>query len=135
MDGEKCICHIGSESDLLCDREYAKSSWRDDDPSGKLIRQILGAVAEWEKCALVQKLRASRLRIRRSGGRCEGKKPYGHTPAEAKVVDAIVERRKTGLSYVTIADQLNAAGVKSRSGKVWHPTQVQRVLMRSKATR
>jgi len=46
-----------------------------DDPSGKLIRQILGAVAEWEKCALVQKLRASRLRIRRAGGTCEGKKP------------------------------------------------------------
>jgi DNA invertase Pin-like site-specific DNA recombinase len=106
-----------------------------EDPSGKLIRQILGAVAEWEKCALVQKLRASRLRIRRSGGRCEGKKPYGHTPNEAKVVEAIVEHRKTGMSYVAIADQLNASGVKSRSGKAWHPTQVQRVLIRSKATR
>ncbi len=33
-----------------------------DEPTWKLIRQILGAVAEWEKCALVQKLRASRLR-------------------------------------------------------------------------
>jgi DNA invertase Pin-like site-specific DNA recombinase len=106
-----------------------------DDPSGKLIRQILGAVAEWEKCALVQKLRASRLRIRRAGGRCEGKKPYGHTPEEAKVVEAIVGHRKAGMSYVAIADQLNAASVKSRSGKAWHPTQVQRVLMRSKSTK
>lgn len=102
-----------------------------DDPSGKLIRQILGAVAEWEKCALVQKLRASRLRIRRAGGRCEGKKPFGHTPEEAKVVAEILELRNSGLSYVAIAGQLNDGGVKSRSGGTWHPTQVQRVIGRS----
>jgi DNA invertase Pin-like site-specific DNA recombinase len=106
-----------------------------DDPSGKLIRQILGAVAEWEKCALVAKLRASRLRIRRSGGRCEGKKPYGHSVEEAKVVDAILEYRKSRMSYVTIADKMNTDGVKSRSGKAWHPTQVQRVIMRGKTSR
>jgi len=104
-----------------------------DDPSGKLIRQILGAVAEWEKCALVQKLRASRLRMRRAGQRCEGKKPYGHTPEEAKVVDSIISLRKEGKSYVVIADQLNSDGIKSRSGQKWHPTQVQRVIQRRQA--
>jgi DNA invertase Pin-like site-specific DNA recombinase len=102
-----------------------------DDPSGKLIRQILGAVAEWEKCALVQKLRASRLRIRRAGGKCEGKKPYGHTPDEMSVVRSILEYRNGGKSYVAIAEQLNAEGVKSRSGKQWHPTQVQRIIQRA----
>lgn len=102
-----------------------------DDPSGKLIRQILGAVAEWEKCALVQKLRASRLRIRRAGGRCEGKKAYGYNPEEARVVATIMEHRASGLSYVAIAGQLNDGGVKSRSGGTWHPTQVQRVIVRS----
>jgi DNA invertase Pin-like site-specific DNA recombinase len=102
-----------------------------DDPSGKLIRQILGAVSEWEKCALVQKLRASRLRIRRAGGRCEGKKPYGHTPEEMKTVDAILLLRKEKKSFVAIADQLNANGVKPRTGQKWHPTQVQRVIQRA----
>lgn len=104
-----------------------------DDPSGKLIRQILGAVAEWEKCALVQKLRASRLRMRRSGQRCEGKKPYGHTPDEMKVVESILEHRKSGKSLVTIAEQLNNEGAKSRSGKLWHPTQIHRILQRARA--
>ena len=104
-----------------------------DDPSGKLIRQILGAVAEWEKCALVAKLRASRLRMRRAGRRCEGKKPYGHTPEEAKIVDSIVSLRKERKSYVAIAEQLNADGIKSRSGGRWHPTQVQRVIERAAA--
>ena len=106
---------------------------RNDDPSGKLIRQILGAVAEWEKCALVQKLRASRLRIRRAGGRCEGKKPYGHTTDEQKVISSILALRKEGKSAVKIAEQLNAGGVKPRSGSKWHPTQVQRILKRAEA--
>ena len=104
-----------------------------DDPSGKLIRQILGAVSEWEKCALVQKLRASRLRIRRAGGRCEGKKPYGHTPDEKKNVGIILALRKERKSIAEIASQLNADGIKSRSGKIWHPTQVQRVIQRAMA--
>jgi|ERR1035437_282103 DNA invertase Pin-like site-specific DNA recombinase len=103
-----------------------------DDPTGKLIRQILGAVSEWEKCALVQKLRASRLRMRRSGQRCEGKKPYGHTPEEQKIIETIVALRQQRKSIAAIAVQLNADGVKSRSGLEWHPTQVQRVIQRAK---
>jgi DNA invertase Pin-like site-specific DNA recombinase len=99
-----------------------------DDPSGKLIRQILGAVAAWEKCALVQKLRASRLRIRRAGGKCEGKKPYGNTPDEQKIIQYILTLRNENKSFTTVAEQLNDEGIKSRSGGKWHPTQVQRVV-------
>ena len=32
-----------------------------DDPSRKMIRQILGVVSEWEKSCIVQKLRAARI--------------------------------------------------------------------------
>jgi DNA invertase Pin-like site-specific DNA recombinase len=102
-----------------------------DEPTGKLIRQILGAVAEWEKCALVQKLRASRLRMRRSGQRCEGAKPYGHIPDEQKTIDLILSLRKDGKSFVAIAEQLNADAVKPRTGQKWHPTQIARVLGRA----
>ena len=102
-----------------------------DDPSGKLIRQILGAVGEWEKCALVQKLRASRLRMRREGKRCEGQKPFGHIPEEQKIVELILANRKGGKSIAAIAAQLNADGAKCRSGSKWHPTQVQRVIQRA----
>ncbi len=103
-----------------------------DDPSGKLIRQILGAVSEWEKCALVQKLRASRLRLRRAGKKCEGRKAYGNTENERSIIDFIRELRKGGKSYVAIAALLNEQGTTSRSGTKWHATQVQRVLAREK---
>ena len=49
----------------------------DDDPTRVLIRQVLGAVAQFEKSAIVQKLRAARERIRRQGDKCEGRKPRG----------------------------------------------------------
>jgi DNA invertase Pin-like site-specific DNA recombinase len=49
----------------------------DDDPTRVLIRQVLGAVAQFEKSVIVAKLRAARLRKRRATGRCEARKPYG----------------------------------------------------------
>ena len=54
----------------------------DGDPTRRLIRQILGAVSEFDKSVVVLKLRAARERIRRREGRCEGRKPYGYHPAE-----------------------------------------------------
>jgi DNA invertase Pin-like site-specific DNA recombinase len=103
-----------------------------DDPTGKLVRQILAAVSEWEKCLIVQKLRASRLRMRRSGQRCEGRKPYGETADEKGVVEKMKKWREEGESFAGIAGLLNAENVPTRVGKAsrWHPTQVQRVLKR-----
>ncbi len=105
-----------------------------DDPTGKLVRQILAAVSEWEKCLIVQKLRASRLRMRRSGQRCEGRKPYGETPDERQIVERMKAWRTERKSFKEIAEALNADGVPPRSGveSKWHPTQVQRVLKRVK---
>lgn len=47
----------------------------DSDPTKKMIRQMLGVLAEWEKSMLVKKLRMARERIRQSGKRCEGARP------------------------------------------------------------
>jgi len=104
-----------------------------DDPTGKLVRQILSAVSEWEKCLIVQKLRASRLRIRRGGQRCEGRKPYGATPEEKAVIEKMLAWRRDRKSYAEISAALNAEGIPSGAGgqAKWHPTQVQRVLKRA----
>ena len=56
------------------------------DPTRTLIRQVLGAVAQFEKTALVSKLKAARQRVKRETGRCDGRKPYGTRPGEADVV-------------------------------------------------
>ena len=44
-----------------------------DDPTRRLIRQVLGAVAEFDRRVTVMKLRAARERRRAQGERCEGR--------------------------------------------------------------
>ena len=104
-----------------------------DDPTRRLIRQVLGAVAEFEKNVLVLKLRAARERKRAKGERVEGVKPYGHQPAEKAVIDRMKAlRRKPArgrrLSVAKVAAQLNVEGHRNRSGREWSPQLVHHVL-------
>lgn len=102
----------------------------DADPSRKLIRQILGALAEWEKSVIVKKLAAGRAKVRRETGRCEGRKPYGQTPNEKDVLRIIHEnyRGRDGASPAVIADILNNWNLKSRDGKKWHAATIRRLI-------
>jgi hypothetical protein len=52
------------------------SAFLDDGPTSKLIRQVLGAVAEFDKAMTVAKLRGARERRRREKGKCEGRKSH-----------------------------------------------------------
>ncbi len=108
----------------------------DGDPTRTLIRQVLGAVAEFEKSVLVAKLRAARVRKRRTDGRCEGVKPFGMLPGEDVAVQRMKALRRkprggAAMSWPAIAAQLNAEGVPSRSGKPWSSEVVRRILARS----
>jgi hypothetical protein len=73
--------------------------------------------------------------MRRARQRREGKRPYGYTPEEAKIVESVLDHRKAGKSYGAIAGQLEAGGVKPRTGQKWHPTQAQRILARAKESK
>jgi DNA invertase Pin-like site-specific DNA recombinase len=112
----------------------------DDDPTRVLIRQILGAVAQFEKAVLVSKLKAARLRKRRTLGRCEGRKPFGYRPGEAEIVEHIqrLRRKPRGgerLSFASIAAKLNEDGVPTRTGAPWAPETVRQIAMRLSSKR
>jgi DNA invertase Pin-like site-specific DNA recombinase len=107
----------------------------DDDQTRMLIRQVLGAVSQFEKSVIVAKLRAARLRQRRMNGRCEGRKPFGTKPGEAAVLERMralyrKPRRSKRLSFDAIAAALNAEGLPSRSGKAWAGATVYGTLKR-----
>jgi DNA invertase Pin-like site-specific DNA recombinase len=109
----------------------------DDDPTRTLIRQVLGAVAQFEKAVIVSKLKAARVRMRRATGRCEGRKPYGTRPGEADVVALIqkLRRKPRGgerLSFAAIAERLNAEGHPTRTGKRWAPETVRGIVQRGR---
>jgi len=56
------------------------------DPTRIRVRQMMGAVAQYEKSQIVLKLRGARLRKRVKEGRCEGRKPFGFDEGEAAAV-------------------------------------------------
>ena len=56
----------------------------DDTPTAKMVRQILGVVAEFEKSMLVSKLKGARDRKRATGVKVEGRK--AHAEKRPKVV-------------------------------------------------
>jgi DNA invertase Pin-like site-specific DNA recombinase len=108
----------------------------DDDaanPTQTLIRQVLGAVAQFEKAGLVAKLRAARRRVRRERGRCEGAKPYGERPGEAEAMARIVRlRRRTRAgqrTWAEIAAVLAEEGHPTRSGRPWTGPMVRELVL------
>jgi DNA invertase Pin-like site-specific DNA recombinase len=102
-----------------------------DDPSRKLMRQIFGAIAEYEKTMIVLKLRGARAKKRADNGRCEGAKPYGQhakRPGETAVIERMHALRASGLGFEKVAAQLNAEGIKPRRGAKWYGKTVDKIL-------
>jgi len=97
----------------------APESFLSDTPTSILIRQILGAVAQFEKTALVHKLRGARDRKRRATGRCEGRKAV---PPE--VIAAAAAHAATGCSLRAIARELAAQGMVAPSGQPYGPGSI-----------
>jgi DNA invertase Pin-like site-specific DNA recombinase len=65
------------------------SSFLDDGPTSKLIRQILGAVSEFDKAMTVAKLKGARDRVRRQRGKCEGRKSYAEREGGQELIAAV----------------------------------------------
>tara|TARA_Y100000401_G_scaffold91170_1_gene76872 strand:- start:661 stop:1332 length:672 start_codon:yes stop_codon:yes gene_type:complete len=80
-----------------------------DSPSLTMIRQILGAVSEFEKSNLVSKLRGARERIKAEKGKCGGRKSLQEHFGYKKFM-RLVKRVKSlhglGLSSQKVADGL-----------------------------
>ena len=106
----------------------------DGDPSRKLVRQIMGSVAEYDKAILVAKLRAARENKRRRSGRCEGPRFYGESdPAERRAVERVYElrRKRPGrrrLGSTRIAQAMQREGFPTRFGGEWTAQTVKAIL-------
>lgn len=99
-----------------------------DDPSRTLMRQMLGAFAQYERAIIVQKLRGARQRSRAKTGRCEGRKPFGARPGETEIIERMKQLRAAGTAVDKIAATLNSEGLKARGGGQWYATSVYRIL-------
>ena len=107
----------------------APDSFLSDTPTAVLIRQILGAVAEFDKTTLVLKLRGARDRKRRQTGRCEGNPAFGAIPQLA--VEAAKVARAEGLTLRDVSVQLASKGIMNRAGRAYSPSAIRTMLRRA----
>jgi DNA invertase Pin-like site-specific DNA recombinase len=128
MVSEVILAQFAAAGAKVLTADGADLSSAADDPTRTLIRQVLAAVAQFDKSVVVLKLRAARERLRRKGHRVEGRKPYGFHPNERAIVAHMQALRDVPRdvrpSFNTIAQQLNAEGHTTRYGKQWTPAGV-----------
>jgi len=99
-----------------------------DDPTRKLVRQIMGAIAEYDKNMTVIKLRVARERARKKNGKCEGRKSIKESCPEA--INLIMSLRKKGMTFKKIATELNNRGFKTVSGSDFSVANVKMIWKR-----
>jgi DNA invertase Pin-like site-specific DNA recombinase len=102
------------------------ASFLDDGSTSKLIRQILGAVAEFDKAMTVAKLKGARDRVRRREGKCEGRKSYAER--DAGMVALAKEIKSRGVSLRDVAAELAARGYTTPSGKAYSASAITSML-------
>jgi site-specific DNA recombinase len=125
---------------VFCDRP-----WRDD-PHEQLVTQIRGAVAEYERTLIADRMRRGRQARLRSGQLLPWTRaPYGYRlhperprdpatvgvdPVAAVVVQELFAAYATGgVTLHTLAAQLTARGVPTPTGRpIWRPTTIRNLL-------
>jgi DNA invertase Pin-like site-specific DNA recombinase len=110
-----------------------------DDPTRVLVRQVLGAISQYERVLIKSRMVAGKQAKIARGGYGGGRPPFGSRaegrelvpePREQKVIALVRQLHDEGLSTRQIADRLDDAGrdFRPRSGEHWSSVQVWRIL-------
>jgi DNA invertase Pin-like site-specific DNA recombinase len=113
------------------------------DPMRTLLRQVVGAVAEFERALIAKRLRDGRAAKAAAGKHAVGEYAFGTRgagegrdrdaapdEAEQMTVARIVELRNSGASLRAIVARLDSEGLKPRRAAHWSPQSVQAVCLR-----
>jgi DNA invertase Pin-like site-specific DNA recombinase len=103
----------------------APNHFIEDTPTAILIRQVLGAIAQFEKACLVAKLRSARDRKKSKDGKCEGRK--SHEEINPEMV-ARAKALKAGRSLREVAALLAEDGYLSSAGKPFTAMVISRMV-------
>jgi DNA invertase Pin-like site-specific DNA recombinase len=111
------ILKVTSKGPIAADNP---GSFIDDTPTAKLVRQVLGAISEFDKAMTVAKLRGARERKRREAGKCEGRKSHAERNPELVALAKRLHRhsRRGRMSLRAISAELAAQGFLKRASKI-----------------
>jgi hypothetical protein len=95
------------------------------------VRQVLGAISEFDKAMTVAKLRGARERKRREAGKCEGRKSHAELrPDVVALVRRLHRRRPKGgqLSLRKISAELAKQGIVNERGNAFAAASINSML-------
>ena len=114
----------------------APQHFTEDTPTAVLVRQVLGAIAEFDKTTLVAKLAAARRRKRIATGRkVEGRKSHAEArPEVVALVRALRRRKPKGgqMSLRAISAELAAQGHLNEGGRPFNQGSIAAILDNAK---
>jgi DNA invertase Pin-like site-specific DNA recombinase len=109
----------------------APDQFVDDTPTAVLIRQILGAVAQFDKAMTVAKLRGARERKRRkTGSKVEGRKSLVESRPQAVALARALNEQRPRLSLREISAKLASQGFTTPRGLPYSASAISSMLGR-----
>lgn len=106
--------------------------------AGRLVLNVLGSVAQWEREAIGERTSAAMQHMAARGEYTGGHAPYGwrvdaagqlvRDDAEQRAIAAARELRAAGLSLRAVGARLAESGCLPRSGRAWHAETVKALL-------
>lgn len=99
-----------------------------DDPTRTFIRQVLAAVAQFDRSTIVKRMQDGKRRARAAGRSIGGRHSYGRDPREVELVNRVFHLRRSGFNLVRITAVLEQEGFRTRKGTLLKPMQVSRIL-------
>ena len=102
----------------------------EDTPTAVLVRQVLGAIAQFEKASTVAKLAAARKRKREAIGKCEGRKSHAELRPDVVMLAKALHRKTKAkrMSFRAIAAELAADGKLNERGRPYNPKSIATML-------
>jgi len=106
--------------------------------AGRLVLNVLGSVAQWEREAISERVAAAWSVKKARGEKTGGDVPFGFdvdaqgrlvaNPIEQEAAELIRELRATGMSFARIAAEVERRGLKTKTGKArWAAMTIQRI--------
>lgn len=105
--------------------------------NGKLILNILGSVAQWERDIIAERTKDA-LNYKKQNKKVYSNCPLGYLVNESgnliedkkeqETINYIKSLRQQGLSYSKIANQLNDESIPTKNNKKWHSETIKKIL-------
>lgn len=105
--------------------------------SGRLVLNILASVSQWEREIIAERTRDVMRHKQKQGEYIGGHIPYGFDVSNGELVANLLEQQvirqaqalyANGLSLRKVSAVLDQRGFQSRTGSMFHPGQIQRMI-------